>query len=625
VEQLEARTLLSVSHAYARIINGEVLGPPRGGPDPFPSVGIVGDELGGFCSGTLIGPRQVLTAAHCLDGLDPRDGRFTVGGDTYLASEIYVHPNYRPWRLGTDAANDIGIMVLERAVEGIAPSRINRRPPRLGQTLILVGYGAGGTGLSGHDYSFGTKRVGRTPLEGISRRILRWRFDNNSESNTAPGDSGGPAFIERNGRYFIAGITSGGTRADAAIGDRSFDTRVDAYRSWIDSILRRSGQSTGNNSNSGTNPGDDHPDRPGPDATPLTLAGNRVRVDGEFERAGDRDVFQIEVSARSKFVVRLVALDAAVDPLLRVYDANLNLVAKDDDGGPGLNSRASVTLEPGTYYISAGSFADASVGRYRLVVRRRGDDYGDTFRSATALQLDSRGHGRRSGRINHIGDRDMFKFTAPATGRATVQLTGLGRLDPLLVVYSSRGRLIGYSDDRFDSLDSELRLPVVAGRLYYVEARGSGASVGRYRLSVATTPQAKRASGVASAAAEPARFELPPIGPLWVSELLRGRNGPAAETAAGRAAASGERADEAAGLSRPRRALDEHEQGQAAREAHLRSGTQRLTVAERTAAASSQHASRSRPVAIRILQGAARLPVRPEAVDSIFSDLSLTF
>ncbi len=224
LEQLESRTLLSVSHGYARIINGQVLGPPRGGSDPFPSVGIVGDELGGFCSGTLIGPRQVLTAGHCLDGLDPRDGRFTVGADTYFASQIYVHPNYRPWRLGTDAANDIGIMVLHRVVDDIEPSRINRRPPRLGQTLILVGYGAGGTGPSGHDYSFGTKRVGRTTIEGISPRIIRWRFDNDSESNTAPGDSGGPAFIERNSRYFIAGITSGGTRADAAIGDSSLHT-----------------------------------------------------------------------------------------------------------------------------------------------------------------------------------------------------------------------------------------------------------------------------------------------------------------------------------------------------------------------------------------------------------------
>jgi hypothetical protein len=77
--------------------------------------------------------------------------------------------------------------------------------------------------------------------------LIIWRFDNNSESDTAYGDSGGPAYLEVDGEYLIAGVTSGGTDPDSMIGDISFDTRVDAFAGWIDAIV--AGEEGG-----GTNP-----------------------------------------------------------------------------------------------------------------------------------------------------------------------------------------------------------------------------------------------------------------------------------------------------------------------------------------------------------------------------------
>jgi secreted trypsin-like serine protease len=203
----------------------------------YPSVGIVGDNTGGFCTGTLIAPQFVLTAGHCAVGIPNTAGRFQLGSASYATSQVIVHPNYNDAAIGSDNANDIAIYKLASPVSNIAPSPIYRGTPQVGELLTIVGFGAGGRGDTGHDGSFGTKRVGTTTIDQVTPKLIHWNFDNNNESNTAPGDSGGPAFLDVGGVFYVAGVTSGGDKSDAGIGDHSFDTRVDAFQAWIDSIV----------------------------------------------------------------------------------------------------------------------------------------------------------------------------------------------------------------------------------------------------------------------------------------------------------------------------------------------------------------------------------------------------
>ena len=214
----------------ARIINGTdtVL---------FESVGAVGDAQGTTSTGTLIAPAFVLTSAQNVMGFAATDARFTVAGQTFSSVEITVHPNFDATQLGRDAANDIAIIQLDRDVPGVVPSQLFRSAPVVNDLLTIVGFGAGGDGTTGEDGTFGMKRSGTTPVDIVTPTLIQWNFDDDTESNIAPGDTGGPNFVQVGTELLLAGISSSNTLANAAIGDLASATRVDVYTDWIDFIV----------------------------------------------------------------------------------------------------------------------------------------------------------------------------------------------------------------------------------------------------------------------------------------------------------------------------------------------------------------------------------------------------
>ena len=500
VEQLETRALLSVG-PQPRIINGEEIddwfpriinGTPTSG---FAAVGEVGERSQFFCTGTLIAAQYVLTAGHCGDDVNATDGRFTVGGTTYSTSQVFLHPGYNGNRIGVDdSANDLAIFQLNTAVTGVTPSPIFRGTPRVGDVLTLVGLGAGGTG-AGHDGSFGTKRMGTTPIDGVTARRILWTFDNNSESNTAPGDSGGPAYLEVDSAFYIAGVTSGGSRSNAGIGDNSYDTRVDFYASWIDSIV---GDTPPPDPDPDPDPGtDDHADQPGPDATEVEFsAAGTFQAFGSLEQAGDRDAFQIVVPGRGLLTVLLASASDALDTYLRVYDAAGQQIAFDDDSGPATDSSLSVTVTPGTYYVSAGSYLEKDAGDYVVDGTFVTDDHGDNFAAATEIATGLAGEASGTGTIEQSGDRDFFKFVASRGGSLAIDLQApAGSLDTVLTVYDTRGRRIATNDDSFGGSNSHVQIRAKAGRTYFVEASGYRDSQGDFSLNITPTGSTRNRRG----------------------------------------------------------------------------------------------------------------------------------
>lgn len=193
----------------------------------FPAVGVITRNGSTHCTGTVIGPRTVVTAAHCVKGFTASSMKFVLGPKissptaTINVASIKAHPNYNENQL----TNDIGVLTLSSDAP-VTPMKVitSLDSSWNNKELVFVGFGASnGTSQTG----YGTKRFVRMAIENISASQFEYSVPG---KNTCNGDSGGPAFAEVGNEMLLAGVTSYG---DANCTQYGVDTRVDAFKSFI--------------------------------------------------------------------------------------------------------------------------------------------------------------------------------------------------------------------------------------------------------------------------------------------------------------------------------------------------------------------------------------------------------
>jgi len=176
-----------------------------------------------LCSGALVAPDLVLTAAHCLDVFGA-EGPYEVFAGATLPDGTWVrvrearaHPAYVP----ATHAFDVALLRLAAPLD-VEPFVLATAAPRVGDTARAVGFGDTRDGAPA-----GMRLQGDTAVVDVLAAAFR---AGPSPSMSCTGDSGGPVLID--GR--LAGITVSG---DVACRSEAVAVRVDALGDFLGPAL----------------------------------------------------------------------------------------------------------------------------------------------------------------------------------------------------------------------------------------------------------------------------------------------------------------------------------------------------------------------------------------------------
>jgi len=211
------------------IIGGEAVD-SEGWPSVVAVLAIDPDNraLGHLCTGTLVAPRIILTAAHCLapgtrvDEIGVFFGTSLSPHQQATVRRYALHPDACVKNCKPDAL-DFAFIEINEEPKGvpIVPLLTSQgdwdETMRVGAPVTVVGFGAtrddgvdGAAPLQSSERGF--KREVTTRIEGFSAPGGEF-LAGESGKDTCGGDSGGPAFVQRaDGTWLQVGVTSRGVR-----------------------------------------------------------------------------------------------------------------------------------------------------------------------------------------------------------------------------------------------------------------------------------------------------------------------------------------------------------------------------------------------------------------------------
>ena len=205
-------------------------------------VTIVGSR-GNFCTGAVIAPKLVLTAAHCVQpGADYKIVEYGADRQPSLqdVKTVAIHPGFNMQAmLGHRATADVALLQLGAPARGKTPSVLGlpNIPIIVGSRFTIAGIGVT---VRGDGKSGGTIRVAGLVATGKPGTLQIRLVDPASQGTrdglgACTGDSGAPVFEDKESGPVIVGVVSWSTgpNGSAGCGGMTGVTPLTLYRDWI--------------------------------------------------------------------------------------------------------------------------------------------------------------------------------------------------------------------------------------------------------------------------------------------------------------------------------------------------------------------------------------------------------
>jgi V8-like Glu-specific endopeptidase len=166
----------------------------------------------GSCSGTVIAPRAILTAAHCLQGQIGSINVFLGTGPQQISTSFAAHPS---WRESNATQYDVGVILMPADIGRTAVPLLLSRDARVGETAVLTGWGKDAAGVTA------TLRAGSATITAVSSFTLQTTYTTTA-SSVCQGDSGGPILVQEGGVWSVAGVISANSTLACSFGDNFY-------------------------------------------------------------------------------------------------------------------------------------------------------------------------------------------------------------------------------------------------------------------------------------------------------------------------------------------------------------------------------------------------------------------
>jgi hypothetical protein len=204
-----------------------------------------GFDQTGFCTGVVIAPRVILTAAHCLKSIDNmRIGYRNENGEPVFLeiAQAVAHPLYHAESIAKRIVSVDLALIETRTPLGarFSPAALDESAEStLGQRLRIFGFGVG---REGDDKSAGVLRAATLATRAPLNAVLLWAADPTGQgAGACTGDSGGPIVSEGDGKVLAITAWSAGARRGSFCGALTQGVLIGPRSGWIAGVLNQWG------------------------------------------------------------------------------------------------------------------------------------------------------------------------------------------------------------------------------------------------------------------------------------------------------------------------------------------------------------------------------------------------